>query len=42
MAFGGEELIKIYAMLEQWWHGAGTTVRRYPMSKGKGEALARW
>ena len=27
--------------LEQWLHGTGEAVRRYPMSKGKGEAPAR-
>ena len=27
--------------LEQWLHGAGEAVRRYPMSRGKGEAPAR-
>ena len=30
------------AALEWWLHGTGATLRRYPMSKGKGEAPARW
>jgi len=29
-------------VLEQQLHGAGATLRRYPTSKGKGEAPARW
>ena len=29
-------------MLKQWLHSTGPTLRRYPMSKGKGEAPARW
>ena len=28
--------------MEQWLHGTGATSRRYPISKGKGEAPARW
>ena len=31
-----------YMVLEQQLHGAGATLRRYPTSKGKGEAPARW
>ena len=31
-----------YVVLEWWLHGAGVTLRRYPRSKGKGEAPARW
>ena len=37
-----EELQQIHVGVEWWLCGAGATLGRHPMSKGKGEAPATW
>jgi len=39
---GSRHLSAGYMALEQRLHTTGVTLRRYPTSKGKGEAPARW